>query len=361
MRLRHFETLKPVCPRCLLEHNTAAALIIDPVARQQDDMIIEGSLRCPQPQCRQRYPIIDGIPIIVSQIQRYLNDNFYAITRRDDLSPVTESLLGDAAGPRATFNTIRHHLGTYAWDHYGDVAPDNEFEHSPQRIAPGSVDNCLQAGLQLFDQSPQPPVLDIGCAAGRTTFELGATDNGLALGIDMDISLLRLAQRLLREDHIDFPLKRTGLRYDRHSYPVIFEHKTQVDFWACNALALPFAGGQFQFVNALNVLDTVNSPQNLLHAINRQLSPGGGALLATPYDWSMPVPVENWIGGQSLQDTEDGDSTHKLRQLLTPGKHPQSVTHLDIVGEIEHHPWHVRVHSRRVASYDTHIIACRKV
>ena len=32
-----------------------------------------------------------------------------------------------------------------------------------------------------------------------------------------------------------------------------------------------------------------------------------------------------------------------------------------MLAEIEHHPWSVRVHDRRTAQYDAHIIACKKV
>lgn len=38
----------------------------------------------------------------------------------------------------------------------------------------------------------------------------------------------------------------------------------------------------------------------------------------------------------------------------------QAIQNLSLVGEIENHPWYVRVHNRRTACYDTHIIACRK-
>ena len=358
MRIVHFETLKPVCPRCKIEHQLVAPLSLANVSHKNNDIIIDGNLVCTNSHCAIEYPIIDGIPVIVNNLRKYLNDNFYHLTVRDNLSALTESILGDAAGPGAAFNSIRHYLSTYAWDHYGDLAPDNEFPH--QQTKPGSTLNCLNAGLSLLDKYPQAPMLDIGCATGRSTFELAAKYNGMALGIDLNFSLLRTAQQVLQTGTITFPLKSVGVIFERHQYEVALKNKELVDFWACDALALPFMDESFQFASALNVLDTVNSPVNFLKSISQSLNAGGNAVLATPYDWSPPVPLQNWIGGQAQRSAENGMSDKLLRKLLTHEESEQSTGNLKLIGEIEHHPWHVRIHNRRSASYDTHIVACNK-
>jgi len=359
VRIVHFETLKPVCPRCKIEHQLAAPLSLANVSRKKEDVIIDGNLVCSNTRCAIEYPIIDGIPVIVNNLHKYLNDNFYHLTVRNDLSTLTESILGDAAGPGAAFNSIRHYLSTYAWDHYGDMAPNEEFPH--QQIKPGNALNCLNAGLSLLDKSPHAPMLDIGCATGRSTFELASKYNGLALGIDLNFSLLRTAQQVLQTGTITFPLKSVGIIFDRHQYEVALENKQLVDFWACDALTLPFADELFHFVSALNVLDTVNAPANFLNAVSRSLNTGGNAVLATPYDWSPPVPLQNWIGGHAQRSAENGMSDKLLRKLLTHDESEQSIGTLKLKGEIEHHPWNVRIHNRRSASYDTHIIACNKI
>jgi len=358
VRIAHFETLQPVCPRCKVEQQIVAPLTIANVTHQNDDIIVDGSLICTNTQCRLEYPIIDGIPVIVNNLLKYLNDNFYHLTVRDDLSALTESILGDAAGPGAVFNSMRHYLSTYAWDHYGDKAPANEF--SPQQVEPGSVVNCLNVGLSLLNETPQSPMLDIGCAVGRSTFELAAQFNGLALGIDLNFTLLRIAQVILRTGTISFPLKSVGIVFDRHQYEVVLDNKHLVDFWACDALALPFTNESFHLISALNVLDTVNSPVNFLKSIGHALLNGGNTILATPYDWSPPVPVHNWLGGHAQRDPEGGVSEILLRKLLTSDENSPAIGDLKLIGEIEHHPWHVRIHNRRTASYDTHIIACNK-
>ena len=99
MRLSHFEALKPICPRCKKERQIDAPLNLAAVADQTDDNVLEGNLVCSNKQCQTEYPIIDGIPIIIGSIREYINEFFYHITHRDDLSILSESLMGDYSGP----------------------------------------------------------------------------------------------------------------------------------------------------------------------------------------------------------------------------------------------------------------------
>jgi SAM-dependent methyltransferase/uncharacterized protein YbaR (Trm112 family) len=360
MRIAHFETLKPVCPRCKVERQSISPLVIANVTDQQDDMIIDGILRCQDNRCLAQFPIIDGIPIIFNNIHQYINDNFYQITVRSDLSSTAEAILGDIAGPGSDFNRMRHYLSMYCWDHYGDKAPEGEFGHLSEKTVPGSLVNCLNAGMTLLKDKPGAPMIDIGCAVGRCTFELAANNPGLILGIDLNFSLLRIAQHILRENHVTFPLRRSGVVYDRHQYGVEFENKECVDFWACDALAPPFESGSFYFANCLNVFDAVSAPRKLLVAIRNILKTGGKAILATPYDWTPPTPMQNWVGGHSQLGPEGGAPEPLVRQMLSPQENPQAVKDLFLVGEIEHHPWDLRIHNRHTASYSVHIFACEK-
>lgn len=360
MRRRHFEQLKPVCPRCKSERKVIAPLTLVAVAQEHGDNVIQGNLVCSDHACRLEYPIVDGIPIIVNNIRKYLADNIFAINARNDLSPVVESILGDAVGPGTPFNVARHHLSTYGWGHYADKAPAGQFEYSSRFDISGTVVDCLAAGLALLPEKPLPPLLDIGCAAGRTSFELAQRCAGLTLGIDLNFSLLRLAQRVLHEGRVGFPLKRVGIVYDRHDFPVRFDHTERVDFWACDALALPFRDETFHFASAMNVFDVVNAPRDLLVAMNQALVVSGTAILATPYDWSASTPIETWVGGHSQRGPHGGSAEPQLRSMLSPGT-SAAVGQLQIVGEIEQQPWNIRIHSRHSAGYVTHVVACKKI
>lgn len=358
MRRLHFEQLKPICPRCKAERKIDAPLELSRVEVQQDDNIIQGVLLCTSETCRLEYPIIDAIPIIVPNIRKYIADNIFHINSRDDLSPVMESILGDAVGPGMPFNMARHHGSVYGWGHYGDQAQPDSGAGASSDMG-GSVVDVLHAGLGLLASPIEAPLLDIGCAAGRTSFELAQKATGLTLGVDLNFSLLRMAQRVLHHGVARFPLKRIGVVYDRHEYPVWFANVQQVDFWACDALALPFRDGLFRFASAMNVFDVVATPRDLLTAMDRALGRGGQAVLATPYDWSAATPVEAWVGGHSQRGPYAGAAEPQLRDMLTPGT-PAAIGRLQLGGEIETQPWNIRIHSRHSSAYLAHIVACSK-
>ncbi len=359
MRHTHFETLHPICPRCRLGQAGEHPLLLAKILREEEERVLEGLLHCSNAACQQEYPIIDGVPIIVPDVRAYLSDNLPHLTSRDDLSETLESLLGDAAGPDTLYNSTRQYLSTYTWDNYGDMSPDIVADTA---IKPGAVKRCLDTGLELLNEATRNPVIDIGCAVGRSSFELAESGDQLVLGIDTNFSMLRLAQGVLADNRVRYPRRRTGIVYDRQEFGVKFDHSGQVDFWACDGLALPFSDNSFGLAVGLHVLDSVNSPRDLLESIDRVLQPGGSTIIATPYDWSAVVtPIEAWIGGHSQRGPGQGASEPLLRSLPHPGAHPQSIDGLQITNELMDFPWHTRIHDRSTMSYSVHLVTAKSI
>lgn len=352
MRRRHFESLRPVCPVCrtATEH---FPLTISSVFREEPGHIVEGVLGCTKPDCRREYPIIDGVPLLIPAIRAHIGNHIFAITARDDLSEVTESILGDCTGPGSAYDVLRQHLSCYCWDHYADLDP-HETVTEPR---PGAIVRLLEKGLSALDQRPGAPVLDVGCSVGRTTFELGRKADGLVLGIDLNFSMLRLASSVLRQRRVRYPRRRIGVVYDRREFAVPFGDMPNVDFWACDAAALPFAGALFPTITCLNVLDCVPSPPELLRCLARVIAPDGRAILGCPYDWSTAAtPVEAWLGGHSQRGDDKGAAEPILRTLLTPGAAPWSLEGLRLTKEIDGVPWQVRMHDRGTMTYQVHLV-----
>ncbi len=319
-----------------------------------DDIVLEGLLHCECEDCRQEYPIIDGIPIIVPDVRSYIANNILQIHRRGELSEEIEGLIGDALGPGSDLDQTRQHLSIYCWGHYGDLDPDES-----QDTSLGSLVDCLARGFSL-PIKPSAPAIDLGCSVGRSTFELAQQIGGLTLGIDLNFAMLKTAQNVLQTGRLSYGRRRLGLVSDRREFPVELPAREHVDFWACDSLALPFAAGQFGMVVAMNLLDCVASPRDLLAVIRGMLKKGGSALISTPYDWSPnATPVESWIGGHSQRGPDKGAAEPLLRALLTPGAHPQSVDGFTIAGEIEDVPWMTRLHERSTVAYSTHLLALR--
>jgi SAM-dependent methyltransferase/uncharacterized protein YbaR (Trm112 family) len=356
VRRRHFEALRPVCPRCLRDAGLEAPLEVGRVLEARGDVVFEGVLLCPSPTCRSEYPIIDGIPLLVADLRQFVTNNALALLARRDLSDAIESLLGDCMGPGSAFDTQRLYLGTYACDHYGDLDPAQAAGPPP-----GAIRHVADVALQAVGTLPPGPVLDVGCSVGRTSFDLAARTDGLVLGVDLGVDMLRLAQDVLHRGRVRFPRRRVGLVYDRCEVEVSFPGADRVDFWALDATLLPFAPGTFGLVASLNVLDCVGSPYDHLAAVSRALAPGAAALLACPFDWSAGAThPQAWLGGHSQRAPNGGSSEAVLRSLLAGGGHPQALADLALEREIDGVPWTVRLHDRAFMQYRSYLAILRK-
>ena len=328
MRREHFATLRPLCPVCRV-----APLAITSAIRETADAIDEGILGCTNRDCLREYPIVDGIPIIVAAIRAWLAANPLQLLLRDDLSPEIESLIGDVLGPSSAFDTLRQHVSIYAAGHY-------ESDATASLLLCGAAD--LGGG----------PILDIGCAVGGTTFALASRFKQLTLGIDLNFAMLRVAARALREGRVTYARRRVGLVYDRREVELDVD-RNLVDFWCCDATALPFADATFGLAASLNVVDIVPSPREAIAECARVLRAGGSVLLATPYDWTPTATnVEQWIGGHSQRGDHRGASEPQLRALMSE--------HLEIVRDEERVPWRLRMHERSAVEYDVHVLVGKK-
>lgn len=353
----------PHCPVCARDRGHTPALGLVAVTAEAHDDVLSGTLVCSDPACRAEYPIVDGIPIILSNLQQHLGERAVELLLRDDLDPRTLSLIGDALGPDSWLDTIRQTLSTYAWDAFGAQDPQEE-PATGADLRPGAAARCLQALLALvphWDRSGARAVLDLGCGAGGTTFDCAATlPDALVLGIDGNLALTRLARRAATRGEVCYGRRRIGLVYDERRFAVSLPGAERVDFWACDAAALPLAADSADLIVAMNLLDCLGDPVSFLHAAASLLQPGGPLLLATPFDWAArATPAAHWIGGHSQRGIGDGAAEPLLVSLLTPGAHPRAVETLRMAGSSDL-AWHTRLHDRAAVMYRSFLVAAIK-
>jgi SAM-dependent methyltransferase/uncharacterized protein YbaR (Trm112 family) len=325
VRRSHFEALHPVCPLC------RAALAIGTSIRESDGDVLEGILLCGG--CGREFPIVDGIPVIVGPIRTWLAANPLQLLMRDDLSPQIESLIGDVLGPGSPYDLLRQHTGMYADDHY----------------RAGSAASLID-GIDVA----AGPVLDLGCATGGTTFQLAQKSGAMTLGIDLNFAMLRVASRVLREGRVRYARRRIGVVYDRRDEAIDLPARELVDFWCCDAGALPFDDAIAGTAASVNVIDCNTSPQQSVAELARVVRPGGLAIISTPYDWSpSATPYENWIGGHSQRGPHEGAAEPLLRDLVA--------AHFTIVREETDVPWRVRLHHRSAVDYRVHLLVAKRL
>ena len=344
----HLERLLPVCPVCRLARGVESILTLGQIAREQDGEILEGTLICSNPACQREHPILDGIPIVLADAPSWFQNQILGILRRDDLTPFTESLLGDLGGQGSSLDRDRGNNSVYADAHWAQGR--------------SCYLDLFEAVMPLLMHRPQGVWLDIGCSLGRGTVELARTTGELAVGLDLNFSMLRVAQRIRRERRVRYSKRRVGLVFDPVDYEVPDLPAEQVSFWCADVAMIPFADGVFAGSLAMNMLDCAQSPLGLLFEMGRVTAPGSESILCTPFDWAVGASAPaDWIGGHSQRLTPSaGSSVAELRRILSEDRAAGVDTGLHIEAELDRVPWRLRLHERSVTEYEVYCARLRR-
>ena len=335
-----FRGFSPACPTCRARGGDTALQ----VTAWDDSRGGQGILTCLAEECRGRFPVIDGLPVLVADLPRFLNEAGVYLLARDDLWAPVSDLLGSILPPGSWFDATRQHLSGYVRDHWGAFDPTDNA--SP---APGQAWALAQAGLALAGPV-SGPVVELGAAAGGVTRALSERFDAPVLGLDLSAPLARFAARALRGGRLRYPLRMAGTAYAEREIVVPPPVRGNARFWIADALVPPLAGGCAGLVVALNLLDCVSDPAVLLRGAAALLRPGGHLLLCTPFDWSTAAtPVEAWVGARSADATAPDF-----------GVWAASVSGLTLEAHSAEQSWDVRVHARATMHYRAELLVLRR-
>jgi ubiquinone/menaquinone biosynthesis C-methylase UbiE len=156
----------------------------------------------------------------------------------------------------------------------------------------------VAAVLEAAPPAPEGPAIDIGAGPGRGGWEIAVRTGRTVLSADLSLGFLRLAQRLALEGRAVFPRRRIGLVYDPAVALVPASHQgAPVDFWALDVQALPFPPGRFALAAAINVVDCVPNPSQVLAEAARVTMAGGAGVFTTPTTGPRRCPT--WRSGSA--------------------------------------------------------------
>ena len=203
-------------------------------------------------------------------------------------------------------------LSEYAEFHYG-----NEYfgvPNFPRALA--------ELAIRAMGDRPARKALDLGCAAGRTSFEL-ARHFEQVTGLDFSARFISLGVQLAERGVLRYALTDEGelVFYRERTLAEVGldEARTKVEFFqgdACNLKPI-FTG--YDLILAANLIDRLYSPAKFLSAIHERLNPNGLLLIASPYTWlEEHTKRQEWIGGFK-KDGESYTTLDGLKALL--GKH----------------------------------------
>lgn len=160
---------------------------------------------------------------------------------------------------------------------------------------------CAEACLRLTQHQPRRSALDLGCAVGRTAFEL-AREFDRVTGIDFSARFIRIALQLKEKGVAHYELVEEGEVVSYHEARLaelgLDQFADRVEFFQGDATNLKPQFANFDLIVAANLIDRLNNPRVFLEAVHERLTPGGVLVITSPYTWLEDfTKKEDWLGG----------------------------------------------------------------
>ncbi len=222
-------------------------------------------------------------------------------------------VVSDAAAtlPSSNYETDKL-LSEYAEFHYGDSYFD----------VPNFSKALADIAISATGNRPHRTALDLGCASGRSTFELARAFDHVT-GVDFSARFIGQGVQLAQQGILRYTMTDEGelVSYKERTLSSLgLDHvKHKVEFFqgdACNLKPI-FTG--YDLILAANLIDRLYDPAKLLNSIHTRINPGGLLMITSPYTWlAEHTKKEAWIGGFK-RDGENFTTLDGLKEIL--GKH----------------------------------------
>lgn len=178
---------------------------------------------------------------------------------------------------------------------------------------------CARIALDMMKDKPKRKAFDIGCAIGRSTFEL-ARGFDEVIGVDFSARFVHEADVLNKEGVLRYAMPTEGELENFYEVNLanfdLEEEREKVSFWQADACNLKPIFKDFDLIFAGNLIDRLYDPKKFLDAMAERINTGGLLILASPYTWQEEsTPKEKWIGGYK-RDGENISTLQGLEEIL---------------------------------------------
>lgn len=216
--------------------------------------------------------------------------------------------------PLSTYETDAL-VSQYAEFHYGDAAL------GVPNFAKAMAELALDAH-RTHGNGQTGRALDLGCATGRSTFELAKVFDKV-VGLDFSTLFIQVGTRLQKTGTVRYTLPDEGELVTYHEHTLaecgLADIVQKVEFWQGDACNLKDVFTHFDLILAANLIDRLYAPRRFLESVASRLNPGGLLVLASPYTWMEEYTKRSeWIGGFK-KDGESHTTLGGLKEIL--GQH----------------------------------------
>lgn len=177
---------------------------------------------------------------------------------------------------------------------------------------------CIEKVFELTDGYSLSKALDIGCAVGRSSFEL-AKQIPEVDAVDFSTRFIRNALNLREHGQLRYLITDEGelatLKKINLESLGLQETAGRVDFSQGDACNLKPKYSDYDLVFAGNLIDRLYEPARFLELIEGRIKEGGFLVITSPYTWLEEyTEKQHWLGGIKVdgenQTTLDGLRLH---------------------------------------------------
>ncbi len=238
-------------------------------------------------------------------------------------------------------------LALYLEFHYGQkyFSVDN----FPKVIADIAISACKDIAKNK--------ALDLGCAVGRTAFELSRHFE-FVNGVDFSARFINSAAQLQTLRKVQYAVRTEGELFDIHTasldeMKISIQQAKHIHFSQGDACNLHQYLTDYDLIVAANLIDRLYDPVNFLNHIHERLNPGGILVLSSPYTWLEEYTEKSkWLGGFKRQDKEI-TTLQTISELLAE--------HFVMLGEPQDVPFVIRETQRKFQHTVAQVTVWQKV
>lgn len=182
--------------------------------------------------------------------------------------------------------------------------------------------SCIRHCISSSQGLPRAKALDIGCATGRSSFELALHFDHVD-ALDFSARLIQAPSQLQSTGLQRYAIQEEGdivsfkeISLEQLGYEGI---KDKVNFMQGDACNLPDKFSHYDLVFAGNLIDRLYDPAKFLELIKGRINPGGLLVITSPYTWLEEfTEKEKWLGGFKAATGENFTTLEGIQQTLEP-------------------------------------------
>jgi putative 4-mercaptohistidine N1-methyltranferase len=175
-------------------------------------------------------------------------------------------------------------LSQYLFFHYGDEGDLMPYLFEPRNSLHFPV-RCVTECLETKTLPHNARALDLGCAVGRTSFEL-TRHCANVVAIDYSSAFIAAAEEIQQSGRFEYSIVEEGAQRALRTARLpdgVFANRVQ--FVCADVMEFATVHESYEVVLAANLLCRVSNPLAFLRILPKLVSPQGQLILISPYSW----------------------------------------------------------------------------